>query len=527
MSLVNLYREEARSFEAQLHPLRQTRAGIIDALNSKRPFDVLIIGGGIHGAMFARLAALGGLRTALLERSDYAAETSSRSSRMIHGGLRYLELGDFGQVFEGLRAREMLLHDAHHLVKPQQFLLPILPSGGLSRFKAGAGLAFYDLLLHDRKRRHRWLTASELPKELQPLVSRGATGGYCFFDALANDARLVMENILAARQEGALCLNHASVESVRTFEHMPAEIGWLDRLSGKSHELRAGTVINCTGPWVPYTARLRPSELRQRVRYSRGVHLIFDFKWEGPALLRPAREKGQHYFIWPHPLGTMVGPTDDEIDEPQSNPAPTQTEIAALLARVQEDFGAERFNLSRIRSAFAGIRTLPVRGSGGRTAELSRRHLWVHHGGMLNLLGGKLTTSVWTVEQGYQLMLKLAGRPKSSLTLRNRKLPGSAYYLEAVGQFNTAALAKGAPAAVIEAAVARLGSRVRILSELDPELRTLSGFFSAELMLSVLEEQAESWADLMLRRLQNPLADLEPQALKLLNDLRPEGNWLR
>ncbi|NDC38376.1 MAG: FAD-dependent oxidoreductase, partial [Proteobacteria bacterium] len=193
----------------------------------------MVVGGGIAGATLARLAAFNGLRVTLLERGDYASATSGRSSKMAHGGLRYLEMGDIAQVREGVRSRDDLFISAPHLVRPHPFLIPVKAGDAWGRIKYRLGLAVYDFLAHSApNRRHRWLSLRELSASPLATAQQSLAGAYQFYDGLMDDARLVLENIIAARQEGATCLNYAEFLSYTILRDRRVTVTWRDRLSG-------------------------------------------------------------------------------------------------------------------------------------------------------------------------------------------------------------------------------------------------------------------------------------------------------
>jgi len=211
------------------------------------PFDILVVGGGIHGAVVARLAAASGFSTALVERADWAGATSSRSSKMAHGGLRYLELLDFQQVFEGIKAREEMFEHMPHLVKPAQFLIPVPKGKIFFKWKLGLGLFLYDLLARSRARRHRWIPQSKLSFPGFHAKRSDLMGCYTYTDGIMSDARMVIENVIAARRLGAACLNYCEVTGRTAEADGVSSVSLRDTLTGKSFTARA--IINCAGPW--------------------------------------------------------------------------------------------------------------------------------------------------------------------------------------------------------------------------------------------------------------------------------------
>src|ERR1039458_9986734 len=237
-------------------------------------FDVLIIGGGINGAGIARDAALRGLSVALLEQDDFASGTSSRSSRLVHGGVRYLEYGFFHLVFESSRERRILLDIAPHLVRPLQFTWPVYRAARIPRWKLGAGLWLYDLLAAFRNvARHRSLSASEV-LDLEPKLRRdGLKGGATYFDAATNDARLTIANVIDAAAGGAAALNHAEVTSRSEERGRVTGASVRDRFTQEVFEVRARAVVNATGPWTDAISRIESPSSRPAVLGTKGVHI--------------------------------------------------------------------------------------------------------------------------------------------------------------------------------------------------------------------------------------------------------------
>jgi glycerol-3-phosphate dehydrogenase len=330
-------------------------------------------------------------------------------------------------------------------------------------------------------------------------------GAFRYFDGLMRDTRLVIENIMAARQEGALCLNYARVDSTSSLNFGKVDIGWTDVLTQTHHELSAGIVVNCAGPWVANVGRITPSELASNIRFSQGSHLLFDKKWEGPALFLPLAEKNRYYWVWPHFAGTLVGTTEREISAVPDDPQPTPDEIEEILARLARDVPGSGLDRSSLHYAFAGVRTLPLRKKSGRdsVAQLSRRHIWAYSGGVLHLIGGKFTTAAWTAFEGLRTVFKLSSLSQVPVSLKGRPLPGAAMYEESVEEFNRQAIASGVPEILRIRAIARLGSLVRFLLKEKDFLEPIAGtVLRGEVVLALKLEQAENVEDLMRRRLE-------------------------
>ncbi|MCO6429856.1 MAG: FAD-dependent oxidoreductase [Deltaproteobacteria bacterium] len=513
-----------------VHDSLLSREDQLRVINKRMRFDVAIVGGGIHGATLARLAAFNGLRVVLLERGDYACETSGSSSKMAHGGLRYLELLDFKQVREGVVAREELLSAAPHLVKAQPFIIPVFKGQWFLKHKLSAGLWLYDRFMKKRSYNHTWLSKNQVPWTQLCGWRERLNGAYQYHDGIMDDFRLVLETIHAARHEGAFCLNHSEVQEVKRHIGSVMSISWKDLQSGQDHECHAGVVVNCAGPWAPHIAKMANSSLFSKVRYSRGSHLIFRTPWQAPAICLPLKGRGRYYFVWPHPAGTMVGTTEREVERPESTPLPHADEIDELLDRVQKDLPGSGLDRSTLFWTFAGIRTLPVRSIRKGTAVLSRRHSWIYENGILSLIGGKFTTAGWTCQEGLDLIYGLAEQSSKPAHLRGRPLPGSIELESESKLFLQRALQAGVPGATAEGALRRHGARVRNFTEADPGLKLVAGtFLEAEIDWLLQHSQAENFTDLA-RRLQ--LESVEdygltalPELVKTAERARPQIAW--
>lgn len=496
--------------------LGKTRSDLIEEINSHKRVDVAVIGGGIHGAAVARLCAFQGFSTVLLERDDYAGATSGRSSRMLHGGLRYLEQFDFRQVLEGVRAREDIFKAAPHLALPMQFLFPVKHGDWWTKLKLKIGLSIYDAAV-PASRRHQWWGRDQINRSGLAQLSSEYAGGYLYADGIMDDRRLVFENILSARQEGALCLNYAEVEAVTNFQS-EQQVLWRDKALGDQYQLKAGIIVNCAGPWAPFIGRLSRSSAKRQVVYSRGSHLLFSVPWHGPALILPLPERGRYYFVWPansmgnnlgHPA-TMVGTTEREVADPERSPVPSEDEIEELLANLARDLPGSGLERANIYGSYAGVRTLPLRdsqaGSAAHAAEkpgaLSRRHIWNYSNGMLTLLGGKYTTAYWTALEGVKEVARLAGVTAPIVALTDRVLPGAVMLEDERQAFFTQSAEHGVSLETSEFILAKFGSLVRHFpKEADDWVELGRGVTKGLVRYCVRQEQATCLDDIWARRL--------------------------
>ena len=258
-----------------------------------REFDVLVIGGGIFGAGVARDAALRGLRVALVEQADFASGTSSRSSKLIHGGFRYLAQRDFKLVFEACRERRILQRIAPHLVKPLPFLFPVYKGGPISLTKLRLGMTLYDwLALYRNVAPHRTLSAEQALAQ-EPTLSRdGLLGAVEFYDCQEDDARFCIENILHATELGAACVNYCALTGFETRGDRIVAAQVSDQLGTNSFQIAARVFINAAGPWVDKVCSLTPFTAKQPlISPTKGVHLLLPKLTQQHAIAFPARER--------------------------------------------------------------------------------------------------------------------------------------------------------------------------------------------------------------------------------------------
>lgn len=354
-------------------------------------WDVLIIGGGISGAGIFREAVRNGLRALLLEQRDFAWGTSSRSSKLVHGGLRYLREGRLLLTRASVQEREHLLHDAPGLVEPLGFLQTVYEGDVPGRWLFEVGLTIYDLLALQWD--HQYYSPEDFRLLAPHIAENDLEGGFRFEDAQTDDARLVLRVIQEAQQAGGVALNYARVENLLFDENGSVNgVKVRDDFSGQTHEVTAKAVINATGAWV--------DDLRgefgapARIRPLRGSHLIFP-AWRLPvaqavSLMHPY--DGRPVFIVPWEGVTLVGTTDvDHQLDLQEEPRISPEEVAYLMAAVEAVFPAKGIELEDVLSTFAGVR--PVIGSGqADPSKESRDHVLWDERGLLTVTGGKLTT---------------------------------------------------------------------------------------------------------------------------------------
>ena len=370
----------------------------LSELANGEPLDVAVIGGGVNGAAIAREAAARGLRVALLEQEDFGFGTSWRSTKLIHGGLRYLEHGDLRLVFESLRERAWLLKTRPHLVQPLRLLLPILPWTRRPAWQLRAGLELYDLLaMYRAVPRHRSLSGDELHRRV-PSLAEASSGGFSFFDAQAvAPERLVLELALEAEAMGATILNHARVTGIRLAGGAVAAIEV--EQGGECQEIAVRAVVNAAGPWVDAVNRLTGEAPQPLLGVTRGTHIVCEP--DGPlprdAIFSTARSDGRVFFAIPQGHLLRVGTTDVRYDGDAGAVAPTAEEVDYLLSEAAELLPGLAVRREQVRYCYAGLRPLPEV-KGGPEAAITRRHSVIRHAreggpaGMFSIVGGKLST---------------------------------------------------------------------------------------------------------------------------------------
>ena len=423
-------------------------------------FDLLIVGGGINGAGIARDAAMRGLRVALVDKGDFGSGTSSRSSKLVHGGLRYLEHGHIRLVFEALREQATLLAIAPHLVRPLDFVVPVGKSSRHGLLSLRLGLAFYDFLARRADKRHAILDRSTL-LALEPLLRTADTqAGASYGDCQVDDARLVLANLVDAEEHGAVVLNYTEVTA---FLHRMGRLEGVrvrDRLSLDDYELRARLVVNATGPWADVVAAMAGESQRQ-VMLSRGTHLVFPRFTAKAALLLQVASDGRVFFAIPWGDTTLVGTTETEFQEPPDKVEATHQDVSYLMGAMQRSIGSSVDGL-RPLTCFSALR--PLVSSRRRMGSASREHrLSVGRSGLLTLVGGKLTTYRHLAQEVCDRVLAQLGQSPRRASTAKHPLPGGA--IADLAGFEESSVREGAVYGLTRPQVLRLvaahGSRVQ------------------------------------------------------------------
>lgn len=361
-----------------------------------QPADLLIIGGGITGASIARDAAMRGLRTILVEQHDLGWGTSSRSSRLIHGGLRYLEQGHLGLVFEASRERRHLLELAPHLVRPLAFIFPVHQRGRLFFWRLAVGMWLYDLLaLFRNVRWHRMLGKRGVLREEPLLRARDLVGGARYYDAQCDDARLVVAIARSAAAHGALVANYMQVEQLEIVDGRVRGARVRDVLSDEQGLIRATTVVNATGPWSDRIRRMEFPHCAPILRPTKGAHVVVPRARIGNhhALTLTSPIDGRIMFILPWKDLSIIGTTDTDTAVSPENVQADDADITYLLRSANSYFPNARLEPSDVLSTWAGLRPLLIEPDRKSASQVSREHRILQGpNGMWTIAGGKLTT---------------------------------------------------------------------------------------------------------------------------------------
>ncbi len=391
-----------------------------------RTFDLVVIGGGMAGAGIARDAALRGYRTLLLERKDFAFGTTSRSSKLIHGGLRYLEMFDVGLVRESLRERERLARLAPHLVRPLPFLVPVYRGAKRGMFMIRIGMKLYDLLTPGKRTEHyRTISRDKtlsLERFLEPRDLQGA--GYYFDDLLLLPERLCLENVLSAQRWGASIYNYAEVVGIESREPTAESGGWKIEarsvLDGRIARVTARVVVNAAGPWADQVRRLAGVDGGARcVRTTKGIHLLLP-RITDHAVYIAAKRDDRMFFVIPWQQFTLVGTTDTDFSGDLDRLAATREEVHYLMQETRRVFPAARMRDEDVYYTYAGVRPLSFE-EGKSASAVSRAHKVIAEGpagNFLSITGTKLTCFRSLAEEAVDQVGRLLNRVEPCRTHR-------------------------------------------------------------------------------------------------------------
>lgn len=361
---------------------------------AEKELDLLVIGGGITGAGIALDSAARGMTVGLVEKQDFAAGTSSRSTKLIHGGLRYLKQGEIKLVQEVGRERAILYRNAPHIVIPEKMLLPLIKNGSYGKFATSIGLWVYDRLAGVVKDERRVMVSKEETMRLEPLLRKDVlVGGGLYIEYRTDDARLTVEVMKSAAQRGALCVNYAEATEL-LYDPNGKVIGAVvtDSRSGESYNVYARKIVNATGPWVDGLRERDKSLYGKRLHLTKGVHVVISHdRFPIKQSVYFDVPDGRMLFAIPRGNTTYVGTTDTEYKASIDKPVVTRQDVDYIIGAVNSMFPDLKLEAADIQSSWAGLRPL-IHEDGKSPSELSRKdEIFVAPSGFISIAGGKLT----------------------------------------------------------------------------------------------------------------------------------------
>jgi glycerol-3-phosphate dehydrogenase len=486
----------------------------------RQEFDLVVVGAGINGAAIARDAVIRGLRTLLLDKGDVASGTTSWSSRLIHGGLRYLEHGEVRLVRESLRERERLLRNAPHLVEPMRIVIPMYEGNRRRPAVIRAGMLAYDLLSLDKSLpRHQVWSASKVRRQIPGLNPCDLRGAALYYDAQATFAeRLAVENVVSAAEHGATVATYARVDRLVQDGDRVRGLIVADVLGGGDFYISSQVVVNVAGPWVDQVLAGTRHAMPRLIGGTKGSHLVVDpFPGAPPTALHyEARDDHRAVLVIPWNGRYLIGSTDIRYEGDLDDVWTDEAEVDYLLHETNQIIPGADLTRANVRYAYAGVRPLPYQLDGSE-AEISRDHAVVNHApalrGLLSITGGKLTTfralAEHTIDAVYRQLEKTPPRCETA----RLPLPGGAGVSLPAFQ-RSLAERSGLPMESVDRLVTVYGARapdVLALADRDPTLRepfcAATGSIGAEVVFAIEREFARTLEDVMMRR---TMVGLEP-----------------
>jgi len=507
----------AKTRQANLNSLRQDR------------YDILVVGGGITGAGIVRDAAMRGYKVALIDKGNFAGGTSSKSSKLVHGGVRYLELFEFGLVFEASRERRTLWQIAPHLARPLPFLFPVYRDARWPAWMIDIGLWMYDgLALFRNIRRHEMFSNQEIVRRMQGIDVRNISGGAHYYDGQVDDARLTLETIRAAHRRGAMIANYVQVDGLLKEQGRVVGVQAHDTLRGEKFDIHAHIVVNATGPWTDTLLQLDDPGAPRRMRPTKGIHIIVPREKIGgdSAVAFPAHSDGRLMFVIPWGQFSIVGTTDTDFSGDFDHVYADAADVDYVIAAAQHAFPGAPLQKADVISTYAGLRPLVLQ-QGKSATKTSREHeIWTTPSGLVTIAGGKLTTYRSMAEELVNLVEKRL-RAEFSIASRRACLTARVPLVEV----EPTASPDGLPPDVMEHLIHAHGpemGRVLELARRDPQLLKpiVEGlpYIWAEVSYAVEQEMAMTATDILERRLHilNEARDMglsvAPQVVARLGD---------
>lgn len=504
-------------------------------------FDLIVVGGGITGAGIFRDAALRGLKVGLVEMDDFAFGTSSRSSKLVHGGLRYLQNGEFGLVHESTTERVKLEHLAAHLVLPLAFLMPVWKDSKYGVGVMNAVLWMYDALSMFGVYRIHSRFGPKKVVDTAPMVRRdGLTGGLLYYDAVTDDTRLTLENVLGGVLAGGVALSRAKAVGTEFLDGRVASVTVKDLLTDRTLVVKAKAVICAAGPWTEIAQAALGLTDGSRLRPTKGSHVVvpYDLAPFTTAVVMKAPQDGRAMFIIPWHHATVIGTTDTDYDGDLSNVFASREDVEYLLTSARHHFPQMKATAKDVIGTWAGLRPL-VRTEGVAESQVSREHhIHVDPRGIVTIAGGKLTTYRLMAQECLEAVTSFLGRALPKSTTGNTPLPYRGNVLDEAAREGAIARLKsdrGLPEDIARHLVCAYGAKSDALLDLGVDAPVLAQrldsewpFTGVEIAWAAREEMALTLIDALCRR--TPafflLGDrLEPAARKAAAIMAAELGW--
>lgn len=487
-------------------------------------WDFVVIGGGASGAGVAVDAASRGYKVLLAEQSDFAKGTSSRSTKLVHGGVRYLQQGNVSLVFEALKERGILLRNAPHLVHDQAFIVPSYEWWEGPFY--GIGLKVYDMMAGKEGFGHsKLLSREETLKQLPNLEPEGLTGGVLYYDGQFDDARLVINLLQTAVEQGATVLNYMQVQGLEKEKGLITGVRLQNMETGKRHTVRAKAVINATGPFSDHILQMDQPGAFKMIEPSRGTHIVLDksFLPGEQAIMVPHTDDGRILFAIPWHNRALVGTTDILTEEVPLEPKAEQEEIDFLLAHTARYLKRDP-QKKDVKSVFAGIRPLAYAGNEKNTSAISREHVvHVSASGLLTLAGGKWTTYRKMAEDTVDQAILIAGLEAKTSVTKELNIHGFHRHSEQFGALRD----YGSDALEIQKLSDEKPELAEYLCE-DPDI------IKAEVVWAVEHEMARTVEDFLSRRRRLLLLDaaksveIASEVARLMAEvLQKNADWIQ
>ncbi len=479
-------------------------------------FDLLVIGGGITGAGIALDAVTRGLKVALIEKNDFAWGTSSRSTKLIHGGLRYLKQFEFGLVHEVGVERAIVHANAPHVVLPEKMLLPIIEDGSLGKRLSSIGLWVYDRLAKVDKEERRQMVEKEIVANLEPLLRKDVLlGGGLYYEYRTDDARLTIESMKTAVANGAICLNH-----IEALEFTYREDGYVkgvtayDHITGQTIKIKSNRTVNASGPWVD-TLRQKDSDGVQgkHLYLTKGVHIVIPqskLKLQ-QSVYFDVHGDGRMCFAIPRGNITYIGTTDTTYNKTIDSPLATREDVEYILKATNYMFPTAKLNIADVESSWAGLRPL-IHQEGKSPSELSRKdEIFYSDSGLISIAGGKLTGYRKMAERVVNFVFKTM-RKRDFVASKTKKLPLTGGHFDSPEAIQTYIYNTTGEAQQIELSqnyiaslVYKYGSNTGLIIDKAYEIRPQFSdkeerIQAAEIWYSIHYEMSASLSDYIIRR---------------------------